>query len=82
MRGRIFWQLVATLLLVGFFYAYFWWIVAALAAVGLLYFGRAQWRAGRRLAADREAENRRIAASADQQHAWVMQGDPRGTYGI
>jgi hypothetical protein len=22
-----------------------------------------------------------IAARADQQHAWVMAGDPRGTYG-
>jgi hypothetical protein len=81
MMGRIFWQLVATLLLVGFVCAYFWWIVAALAAVGLLYFGRALWLAERRLAADREAEHRRIAQRADQQHAWVMQGDPRGTYG-
>jgi hypothetical protein len=43
---------------------------------------------GRRLA-DRHAERveaarRRLAGivvRADQQHAWVMQGDPRGTYG-
>jgi hypothetical protein len=37
-------------------------------------------RAGSRV----EAERRRLAgivARADQQHAWVMQGDPHGTIG-
>jgi hypothetical protein len=27
-------------------------------------------------------QNSAIAARADQQHAWVMGGDPRGTYGL
>jgi hypothetical protein len=28
-----------------------------------------------------QAEQRATAARADQQHAWVLAGDPRGTYG-
>jgi hypothetical protein len=28
-----------------------------------------------------EGEQRAIAARADQQHQWVLAGDPRGTYG-
>jgi hypothetical protein len=28
-----------------------------------------------------EAEQRAIVARADQQHAWTLAGDPRGTYG-
>jgi hypothetical protein len=37
--GRIFWQFVGILLLIGFIGAYFWWI-AALAAVAALICGR------------------------------------------
>jgi hypothetical protein len=39
--GRIFWQFVATLLLVGFVGAFFWWIVSASAVVGRGVAGRA-----------------------------------------
>jgi hypothetical protein len=60
----------------------FWWLIVAV--VGM--FCAAHWT---RLAVDRhtervEAERRRLAglvARADRQHNWVMQGDPRGTYG-
>jgi hypothetical protein len=30
---------------------------------------------------DRRDEKTRLAESADQQHSWVLAGDPRGTYG-
>jgi hypothetical protein len=60
----------------------YWWLIACL--IGSIV---AVYRAVR--AFDRhddrvEAERRRLAgivARADQQHAWVMQGDPRGTFG-
>jgi hypothetical protein len=41
-------------------------------------------RAFRRIEAEEAAEARRraaMAARADQQHAWVLQGDERGVYG-
>ena len=60
----------------------FWWLIAAV--VGL--FCVAHWtrRAVDRHAERVEAERRRLAglvARADQQYAWVMQGDVRGVYG-
>ena len=71
----------ALLLLVYLVIKLFWWIVAAGVAVGLFYLVRAIVRENRRrreLSARRCAE---IAARAEQQHNWVMQGDDRGTYG-
>lgn len=52
-----------------------WWLLAAavLAAAGHLLYRQAQARV---------AEHAAIAARADQQHAWVLAGDPRGTYGV
>jgi hypothetical protein len=79
--GRICLQFIGILLLVGFIGAYFWPIVAALAAVGLVYFGRRWWLAECQRMAALKAEHAAIAARADQQHAWVLRGDPRGTYG-
>ena len=41
-------------------------------------------RAFREIEAEEAAEARRraaMAARADQQHAWVLQGDERGVYG-
>jgi hypothetical protein len=79
--GRIFWQFVGNLLLVGFVGAYFWWIVAAAAVVGLVYYTPRVWRAYCVRVAEREAEHAAIVTRADQQHAWVLQGDDRGVYG-
>jgi hypothetical protein len=60
----------------------FWWLIAGIVGVIVA----VHW--GRRLADHRaarvEAECRRLAGlvdRADQQHVWVMQGDPRGTFG-
>jgi len=75
-------QLIGTLLLVGFMLKY-WWLIAlvVLAAVAAWKYVPKVW-AGRQAALG--AEQRRhaaIAARADQQHQWVLAGDPRGTYG-
>jgi len=74
-------QLVALLLAVGLVVK-FWPVLVGL--IGLIV--AAYWT---RRAVDRhtervDAERRRVAelvARADRQHNWVMQGDPRGTYG-
>jgi hypothetical protein len=60
----------------------FWWLIAAV--VGMFCAVRWTRRAVDRHAERVEAERRRLAglvACADQQHAWVMQGDRRGTFG-
>jgi lysylphosphatidylglycerol synthetase-like protein (DUF2156 family) len=74
-------QFIGVLLLVGFIGAYFWWIVAILAVVVFAWMAQ---RAFREIEAEEAAEARRraaMAARADQQHAWVLQGDERGVYG-
>lgn len=65
---------VLTVLLVAWLMGWLWWLLAAasLAAAALwlrdrIDAFRTEWAA--------------IAARADQQHAWVLAGDPRGTYG-
>jgi hypothetical protein len=74
-------QLFSVLLLVGFVGVYFKWIAAAAAAYFAWRWGRAAWQRHCAAADARAAEQAAIAARADQQHAWVMAGDPRGTYG-
>jgi hypothetical protein len=74
-------QLIGILFVVGLIIRYFWWIALVVAAV-ILYRRAPVWWA--RYEAAQAAERDRlaaIAARADQQHAWVMAGDPRGTYG-
>ena len=72
--GRIFWQVVGVLLVVGFIGAYFWWIVRH---------GRRGGRRGVGHPADASsphgprppsfaARNAEIAARADRQHRWVL----------
>jgi hypothetical protein len=60
----------------------YWWLIVDIVAV--TYAGYRVVRAVDRHAERVEAERRRLAglvARADQQHAWVMQGDERGVYG-
>jgi lysylphosphatidylglycerol synthetase-like protein (DUF2156 family) len=74
-------QFIGVLLLIGFVGAYFWWIVAAAAVVALAWMAQ---RAFREIEAEEAADARRraaLVARADQQHAWVLQGDDRGVYG-
>lgn len=79
--GRVLAQFGGVLLLIGFVGAYFWWIVTAVAAAGLVYYSHRWWRAECERAAELAAEYAAIAARADQQHAWALDGDDRGTYG-
>jgi hypothetical protein len=58
-----------------------WWLAAAAVLYVMARLG--WWLYVEReaaLAAD-AAERTAIAARADQQHAWVLAGDPRGTFG-
>jgi hypothetical protein len=78
---RLVWQLIGTLLLVGFLIKYWWLIALVLAAVAVWKFGPGVWA---RHEASVAAERQRIAAiaaRADQQHAWTLAGDDRGVYG-
>jgi hypothetical protein len=56
----------------------YWWLIVLVAAAVIVYKRAPGWWAAV------TAEQRRlveVAARADQQHAWVLAGDPRGTYG-
>jgi hypothetical protein len=78
---RSFAHCVGTLLLVGFVLKYWWLIALVVAAVAACKYAPEVWARHQAAVA---AERRRlaaIAARADQQHAWVLAGDPRGTYG-
>lgn len=72
--ARIFWQFVGVLLLVGFVGAYFWWPVAIAAVAALVWMTQKAFR-------EMKAEEAALVRRADQQHAWVLQGDDRGIYG-
>ena len=69
-------------LIIGLIIKFIWWILGAAALVGAFFLARAiaRWYA------EREAERARyrdaLAARADQQHNWVLQGDDRGVYGV
>ncbi len=71
----------AILVVIALIIKFFWWIVAAAAVVGAFYLGRAILRASDVRRAARDAYCARVAARADQQHSWVLQGDDRGVYG-
>lgn len=70
------------LLLVAGFIVWAWKYVvlvgAAVLVIGLLYLGLRQELKIRERERDAKAA---LVARADAQHNWVMQGDPRGTYG-
>lgn len=59
----------------------FWWIVGAIALVGLFFLARAITRENRKRRDAYARHCAEIAARADQQHNWVMEGDDRGFYG-
>lgn len=75
--GSLFFALV----FVGAIVKFFWVIAAVLGAIVL--FGLVWWLPSR--AADRADERCKkraaLVARADAQHAWVLAGDERGTYG-
>jgi hypothetical protein len=78
---RLLWQLIGTLLLVGFMLKYWWLIALVLTAVAVWKYGPGWWA---RHQADVAAQSRRsaeIRARADEQHRWMMGGDDRGVFG-
>ena len=73
--------LVLLLLVVAFIIKFIWWILATAALVGLFFLVRAITRWDARRSAEQLRYRQAIAARADQQHNWVLQGDDRGIYG-
>jgi hypothetical protein len=73
--------LIGLLFIVGLIIKFIWWIIGAAALVGLFYLIRAILRAKARQRAVLAQRMNEIAARADKQHNWVMQGDDRGIYG-
>lgn len=58
-----------------------WWILGAAALLALFYLARVLMRENRKRRNAIAQYRAAIAAQADQQHQWVMQGDDRGIYG-
>jgi hypothetical protein len=69
------------LLLIGIIIKFIWWILGAVAMVVLFFIARSavRWYDQRRATEARYRDA--LAARADQQHNWVMQGDEPGIYG-
>ena len=76
-----FWGLLAVLLIIGFIIKFIWWILGAAALIGLFYLVRAIVRDNRKRTDALARYQAEIAARADQQHQWVLEGDERGIYG-
>ena len=79
--SALFVVLFVVLLVVGFVVTYWWLILAALAVVVAACLG--WWSCKHSDAADERErrEHAALVARADQQHAWVLAGDDRGTDG-
>jgi hypothetical protein len=73
------------LIVVGLIIKYIWWILGALGlalAVWLsVVIGKEVAHHRREAAKRRRNQRNRLIAQADRQHAWALQGDPRGIYG-
>ena len=74
-------QLIGALLLVGFRIKYWWLVALVLAAVAVWKSGPGWWATHQATVAADQRRMAAIIARADQQHAWTLAGDPRGTYG-
>lgn len=70
------------LFLIWIIIKFFWWILGAAALVGLFFLVRAIVRESRKRADAYARRCAAIAARADEQHNWVLQGDDRGIYGL
>ncbi len=73
--------LIGILVIVGLIIKFIWWILGAAALVGMFYLVRSIVRADRAAREARARYHAQIAARADQQHRWVLDGDDRGIYG-
>jgi uncharacterized membrane protein len=72
---------IGVLFAIGLVIKFFWWIVGVLAVVSAFYVIRAVLRNSQAAAAAQQQATAAIAARADEQHSWVLQGDDRGIYG-
>jgi hypothetical protein len=72
---------VVVLVVIAIIVKFIWWILGAAALIGLFYFVRAVMRENRKQTDALARRSAEIAARADQQHEWVLQGDDRGIYG-
>lgn len=68
-------------LVIWFVVKFFWWILAASTMVAGYYLLRAVVRDRQQRRAAFAAHCAQIAARADEQHNWVLNGDDRGIYG-
>ncbi len=73
--------LFRVLLLAGVVVKFWWVILAVLGALVLLAALLIAWSYRHQRVLERDAENAKIAARADEQHAAVLAGDARGVYG-
>lgn len=71
----------ALLVIIALIIKFFWWIVGALALVALFFVVRAIVREDRKRRTAHARYCAQVAARAEQQHNWVLQGDDRGVYG-
>jgi len=78
--GGGFGALLGLMLIIWVIVKLIWWILAAI-LVGLYFVVRAIVRESRKRADLKAAHRDALAARADQQHNWVLQGDDRGIYG-
>lgn len=72
---------IGVLFLIGLIIKYIWWILAALGLVLTFWIIAACVRHYQSVEAARQRRAAEIAARADQQHRWVLDGDHRGIYG-
>ena len=72
---------VGLLLLLGFVIAYFKWIAAIVGPIAVVWISYRLWQR-HQAAMDAAAAGRvDMAARADEQHAYVLDGNDRGVYG-
>lgn len=72
---------IGLLFLIGLIIKYIWWILAAIGLILTFWIIAACIRRYQSVEAARQRRLAEIAARADQQHRWVLDGDQRGIYG-
>jgi hypothetical protein len=73
--------LLAILVIVAIIIKFIWWILGTVALNGLFYLVRALMRENRKRREGLARYHAEIAARADRQHQWVLEGDDRSIYG-
>jgi len=74
-------ELIALLIIVALIVEFIWWILGAAALAAVFVVVRSAIRADRAQRAAIAQLDAEIAARAERQHRWVLDGDDRGVYG-